>query len=102
MPVHGKNLLLDLERRVFAQVLDQLVVEAGRLAVLDEFERAKIVLGGHDQPRFLISSRLAACRAPPNIATANWAATKPSNKRREKDLRKVIEDFGMISVLCDG
>ncbi len=49
----GQDLLLDLERRVFAQIADQLVVEARWLAVLDELERTEIVLGRDDQSALL-------------------------------------------------
>ena len=40
----GQDLLLDLEGSILAQLVDEFVVEAGRLAVLDELEGAEIVL----------------------------------------------------------
>ncbi|OIQ66107.1 hypothetical protein GALL_523280 [mine drainage metagenome] len=49
----GQDFLFDLERRIFAQIFDQLVVEARRLAVLDELEGTEIVFGRHDEATLL-------------------------------------------------
>jgi hypothetical protein len=59
-----QDLLLDLERRVFLQVFDQLVIEAGRLAILDELEGAEVVLGRNDQPALLDFVEACGLRRP--------------------------------------
>ncbi len=48
-----QDLLLDLEWRVLLKILDQFIVKAGRLSVLDELEGTKVILGRNDQAAFL-------------------------------------------------
>ncbi len=91
-----QDLLLDLERRVFAQVLDQLVVETGRLAVLDEFEGTEIVLGGHDQPALLDlihargPRRASPCRN--DEASGKQSEQQTSRERVVGDNRRLVHD----------
>ena len=49
----GQDFLFDLERREFAQIFDQFVIETGRLSVLDEFERTKIFFRRNDETALL-------------------------------------------------
>ena len=59
----GQDLLLDLERSVFTQILDQFVIEAGRLAILHELEGTEIVLSRNDQTTLLDLIEAAGRRA---------------------------------------
>ena len=82
----GQDLLLDLERRGFAQIFDQLVVEAGRLAVLDEFEGAEIVLGRNDQAALLDFVHACGLGSAEQRGMASKAAAKPSVRRLDTEL----------------
>jgi hypothetical protein len=44
----------DLERRIFLQRIDHLIIEAGGLAILDELERTVIVFGCNDNVAALL------------------------------------------------
>jgi hypothetical protein len=50
----GQDFLANLERRIFAQIVDHLVVETGWLAVLHEFEWTEIILGCDDEVTALL------------------------------------------------
>ena len=66
------------------RLLDQLVVEAGRLAVLDEFEGTEIVLGRDDQTALLDLVHAGGARLRmPSHGTRPSAASAPSSTRRE-------------------
>jgi hypothetical protein len=60
----GQDFLFDLERRIFAQIFDQLVIESGRLAILDEFEWTEIILRRHDQAALLDLVETGGLRIP--------------------------------------